>query len=130
MSDLSNPIALVEDDPGFNRALGRLLRATGFVTRTFSSAEEYLAETSPDSRACLILDIELPGISGLELLDQLVSRGSATAAIFITAQDGEEVDRQVSARPGCTLLHKPFLGTDLIGAIRRHLASDRAADDA
>ena len=64
-------IAIVEDDASFNRALVRLLNASGFATQAFASAEEFLTSAKPNSLACMILDIHLPGISGFELFDRL-----------------------------------------------------------
>jgi FixJ family two-component response regulator len=64
-------IAIVDDDMRFNRALERLLRAAGFETNAFGSAEEFLAHHTPQSHACLILDVHLPGMSGFELFDRL-----------------------------------------------------------
>lgn len=113
------PIALVEDDASFRRAISRLLRAEGFEVQTYASAEEFLAQVSPENWFCLILDIQLPGISGIELLSHLSSLGPARPAIFVTAQDSEEIRSLVSRTPGCALLLKPVSGTELVAAIQR-----------
>jgi CheY-like chemotaxis protein len=88
-------IAIVEDDASFRRALERLPRASGFEVQTFASAEEFLGSALPESHACLILDIRLPGMSGFELSDHLAASGRPRPAIFITAQD-EDSARQPS----------------------------------
>jgi FixJ family two-component response regulator len=66
-------IAIVEDDASFRRALERFLRASGFGAHTFASAEEFLGNVAPESYACLVLNIQLPGRSGFELIDHLTT---------------------------------------------------------
>jgi CheY-like chemotaxis protein len=73
MSASKSTIAIVEDDASFRRALERLLCASGFEVHTFASAEEFLGSAVPESHACLILDIRLPGMSGFTLFDQLTA---------------------------------------------------------
>jgi CheY-like chemotaxis protein len=75
-------IGIVEDDESFRRALGRLLCASGFEAHTFASAEEFLESAMPESHACLILDIQLPGMSGFELFDHLIASGRPRPAFF------------------------------------------------
>lgn len=122
MSATLQTIALVEDDASLSRALARLLRASGFETRTFASAEEFLASESPGAHACLILDIHLPGISGLELLDQLNASGPPRQAIFITASDDEGARERAGRIPGGVYLLKPVNGAVLLEAVRTLLS--------
>jgi FixJ family two-component response regulator len=110
-------IVVVEDDPGMSKAILRLLRAAGFRGVSFGSAEELLQTATADSAACLVLDIHLPGISGLELGRLLVASGRAKALIFITAQD-EAAVREEAQRLGCGYFRKPFEGKALLDAIR------------
>ena len=80
-------IVVVEDDAGMSKAIERLLRAAGFQPVSFISAEELLQTEAADSAACLVLDIHLPGLSGLELARLLVGSGRAKPIIFITGRD-------------------------------------------
>ena len=82
-------IVVVEDDAGMRKALERLLRVAGYKTELFPSAEAMIAAQAADSADCLILDIHLPGISGIELLRRLSASGRRSPVIFITAQDDD-----------------------------------------
>ena len=115
------PIAFVEDDPSFSRAVARFLRVSGHEVRTFGSAEEFLG-SPPDSYGCLIFDYQLPGISGLELFQQLSATGPQPSAIFISAQDEGDIREKVSQIPGCAFLRKPFVITELQEAVMAQLS--------
>ena len=113
-------VAIVEDDPSYRHALERLLRASGFEAHTFASAEEFLGSAVPESYACLILDIRLPGMSGFDLFDHLTA--PAQPAIFITAQDEDSVRQRASRIPNSVYLRKPVVGAVLLEAIRSLLS--------
>jgi FixJ family two-component response regulator len=115
-------IAIVEDDLSYRHALERLLCASGFEAHSFASAEEFLGSAGPESHACLILDIRLPGMSGFELFDHLTASGQPGPAIFITAQDEDRVRQQASRIPHSVFLCKPVVGTELLEAIRSLLS--------
>jgi FixJ family two-component response regulator len=115
-------IAIVEDDASLRRALERLLRASGFEAHAFASAEEFLGSAVPESHACLILDIRLPGMSGFELFDHLTASGQPRPAVFITAQDEDRVREQASRIPNSVYLRKPVVGAVLREAIRSLLS--------
>ena len=115
-------IGIVEDDASLRRALQRLLRASGFEAHTFASAEEFLGSAVPESHACLILDIRLPGMSGFELFDHLTASGQPRPAVFITAQDEDRVRQQASRIPNSVYLRKPVVGAVLLEAIRSLLS--------
>jgi FixJ family two-component response regulator len=115
-------IGIVEDDESFRRALQRLLDASGFEAHTFASAEEFLRVAGPESYACLILDIRLPGMSGFELFDHLTASGQPRSTIFITAQDEDRVRQQASRISNSVYLRKPVVGAVLIEAIRSLLS--------
>jgi FixJ family two-component response regulator len=110
-------IIVVDDDPGMSQATARLLGAAGWQTRTFATAEALLESGAVTSAACLILDINLPGQSGLDLQQHLAATGATTPVIFVTGQDNPAF-RDRAARAGCTYLTKPFSGSALIAAIR------------
>jgi FixJ family two-component response regulator len=117
MPDQDQSIVLVEDDAGMKKAIERLLRAAGFQPVSFASAEELLQTEAAESAACLVLDIHLPGLSGLELRRILVASGRAKPIIFITGQDEPSL-RDEAQRLGCAYFRKPFEGKALLEAIR------------
>jgi FixJ family two-component response regulator len=121
MSPSRETIAIVEDDASFNRALERLLNASGFATLAFASAEEFLASAKPNSLACVILDIHLPGISGFELFDRLSADHGRPPVIFITAEDVETVRQEASRISGNICLRKPLIAGDLLDAVYQQL---------
>jgi len=112
-------IVVVEDDESMRSALVRMLRAAGYATTAFSSAEDCLAAPPGCVAACLVLDINLPGLSGLELHARLAAVGRAAPVVFITAH-GSDASREAAARAGAlAYLLKPFAGRDLLSAIAR-----------
>jgi len=116
-------IIVVDDDMSMSQAIERLLAAAGWQVRTFNSAEALLASGAAASAAVLILDLQLPGISGFEFHRQLAAAGAAPPVIFITAQDrpaNRDLARQAGAAAYFT---KPFAGSELIQAIRQQLST-------
>ena len=114
-------IAIVEDDASFRRAVERLLCASGFDAQSFASAEEFLHATEPESHACLIIDLHLPGISGIDLVERLTASAARPPAIFITAQENENFRERVSRIPESVYLRKPFPGVALLEAVNAAL---------
>ena len=111
-------IVVVEDDAGMSKAIERLLRAAGFQPKSFASAEELLQTKAAEEADCLVLDINLPGLSGVELGRRLIAEGRARSINFITGQDDEAL-RNEAQRLGCAYFRKPFDGKALLEAIRR-----------
>ena len=111
-------IDIVEDDASFRHALEQLLRAYGFETLAFASAEEFLRSSAPESPGCLIIDLHLPGMSGFELFDHLTAFAPPRPAIFMTAQDQDSLRERASRIPGSVYLRKPFVGSALLEAVR------------
>jgi DNA-binding response OmpR family regulator len=109
-------IVIVEDDAGLRRAVERLLRLSGFDTHAFHSAEDPGAAMWASSARCLIVDIQLPGVSGLVFYEALPL--ARPPAIFVTAFDGPATRQAVASAGGRVLLTKPFLGRDLLDAVR------------
>src|SRR5713226_9138619 len=115
-------ISIVDDDPSVRGGLISLLRSAGFATQAFASAEEFLSLAHRDDIACLILDVGLPGLSGLELQSQLTATVSnhRTPVIFMTARD-DEATRQRALKGGAVdFLRKPVRREASLNAI--HLA--------
>jgi FixJ family two-component response regulator len=120
-------VAVVEDDPSMRRSVQRLLNAHGFLTEEYSSAEAFLARTATGKIGCLVLDVDLGGISGIELQRQLKESGSRLPVIFITALEDGALEAE-AGQAGCiAYLHKPFPGALLIDAVHKALA-DPARD--
>jgi FixJ family two-component response regulator len=117
-----HPILIVEDDQGMRQAIGRLLKAAGYTTAAFESAEALLQADAAGDACCLVVDIGLPGISGLDLRQQLADAGVNVPVIFITAHD-ESSTRDLVARTGAlAYLPKPFVRKDLLDAVARALS--------
>ena len=115
-------ISIVDDDLLVREGLISLLRSAGFATQAFASAEEFLSLAQRDHIACLILDVRLPGISGLELQSQLTATVSnhRTPVVFMTARD-DEATRQRALKGGAVdFLRKPVRREALLNAV--HLA--------
>ena len=122
MHSVSRLISIVDDDPLVRDGLISLMRSAGFATQAFASAEEFLSLAHRDDIACLILDVGLPGISGLELQSQLTATVSnhRTPVVFMTARD-DEATRQRALKGGAVdFLRKPVRREALLNAV--HLA--------
>ena len=114
-----NRIGLVDDDAGLCQAVSRLLRVGGFQVEPFPSAEAFLEAHAETRLDCLILDIHLGGLSGFELLEQLVLRGVRLPTIFITAHDSPANRARAAALGANGYLCKPFTNEQIRAAIRR-----------
>lgn len=117
---VSRLISIVEDDPSVREGLISLMRSAGFATQAFASAEDFLSLAHRDDVACLILDVRLPGISGLELQSQLTATDSnhRTPVVFMTARE-DEATRQRALKGGAVdFLSKPVRREALLGAVR------------
>jgi FixJ family two-component response regulator len=107
MATRPHSVAIVEDDPSVRKSLKRLLNAYGFTTEGYASAEAFLDAGAERRTACLVLDIHLEGMSGIELRQQLTASGSTLPVIFITAVDEDELEEE-AVQTGCVaFLRKP-----------------------
>jgi FixJ family two-component response regulator len=112
-------VFVIEDDPSMLRSITRLLTVHGFATEAFSSAEAFLAPGTRGAAICLLLDIHLGGISGIELHRQLSASGSRLPIIFMTAVD-DDAAREEAMQTGCVAyLRKPFPASQLLDAIEK-----------
>jgi FixJ family two-component response regulator len=115
-------VIVVDDDPGLLKSVARLLAHHGIESRTFASAEALLESDSVRTATCLLLDIHLGGISGIELRRRLAASGSKWPVIFMTAND-DEVTRSQAMDAGCiAYLQKPFAQHVLLNAISKAVA--------
>jgi FixJ family two-component response regulator len=112
-------VAIVDDDEGVCRSLARLLRASGIHAVAYSSAEAFLEDTKKPQFDCVVLDVQLPGISGLELQRQLAVPGKAPPVIFITAHDDPRARDEALAAGCVAFFRKTDSGSDVLAAIRR-----------
>ena len=101
------------------KSLNRLLGTLGFATELYPSAEDYLSRAPGSGAICLLLDIHLGGISGIELERRLAASGSGLPVIFMTATEDEEIEKEAMATGCVAYLHKPFLASALIDALNR-----------
>lgn len=116
-------IAIVDDDPSVRQATSSLIRSLGMQATTFASAEDYLAALETSAVDCLITDVQMDGIGGVELSQILRDRGNATPIIFITAFPDERIRERVMAAGAIGFLGKPFEGQMLIDCIETALAA-------
>lgn len=116
-------VSIVDDDPSVRRALQRLIEAAGYAVETFASGEDFLDATPWGRSACLIIDIHMIGMTGLELQERLMARGSAAPVILITAIDDAPTRERVGLSGAAAYLPKPFDRETLLGAIQGAIAS-------
>lgn len=127
MNENKISVAIVDDDESFARALGRLLRAAGFSTSIYPSAEAFLSNHETWAIDCLILDIQLGGMSGLDLFQALVEARVAFPVIFITALEDEDHGSE-ARRIGCAAyLRKPVAARILVDAVNRCVRPNRTS---
>jgi FixJ family two-component response regulator len=125
MADASPTVLVVDDDPDLRQSVGRLLRSLRLDARLFASIADFLKSNPPDGPSCLILDVRLPGQSGLDLQRELATAKRELPIIFITGHG--DIPMTVQAMKGGALefLTKPFRDQDLLDAIRLGLSRDR-----
>jgi FixJ family two-component response regulator len=111
-------VAIVDDDENICRSFGRLLRAAGLQPVTYDSAESFLADTKHPQFGCLVLDIQLGAMSGIELAQRLATAGMRTPIIFITAQDDPAAQSTAEALGCAAYFRKTDSGKEVLEAIR------------
>ena len=112
-------VAVVDDDESLCRSLGRLLRAAGIQSIIYASAEAFLADTKHPQFDFLVLDIQLGGMSGIELARRFAAEGGHTPIIFITAYDDPEVRAEAEAAGCMAYFRKTDSGAEVLEAVRR-----------
>jgi FixJ family two-component response regulator len=111
-------ILVVEDDDSMREAIARLLSAADFECDAYASAEALLARGGGNDVACVVCDLKLPGISGLELLEELRARGGCPPFVLITAHDAPGLRKEALQRGAAAYLAKPFRGTALLDVLK------------
>ena len=115
-------ISIIDDDTSFRRAATRLINSLGHAVASFASAEEFLQSGRLDDTACLVSDVHMPGMSGVELQNRLRAEGRRVPVIFITAHPESRGLKAALASGAVGLLNKPFSDDELISCIGQALA--------
>ena len=114
-------VSVVDDDESVRESLPDLLRQFGFAAEAFSSAEAFLTSAVVSETSCLLLDVAMPGMSGLDVQQELKRRGQAIPIIFITGQKDEDIRKQASRQGAAKFLYKPFSDNALLDAVNEVL---------
>src|SRR6202041_1663029 len=125
MPDAKPAVLVIDDDPDLRASVGRLLRSVGLETQLFASISDFLKSDPPDGPACLVLDVRLPGQSGLDLQRELSSSGASLPIIFITGHGDIAMSVQAMKGGAIEFLPKPFRDQDLLDAVQSGLERDR-----
>jgi FixJ family two-component response regulator len=118
-------ISVIDDDASVRAGTDNLLSSHGYIVRTFASAEEFLQSAHPDDSSCVVADVQMPGMSGLDLLKHLRALGNNVPFIFITAFPDDSVRDRALKIGAVGFLAKPFAGPILIGCIEAALNRHR-----
>jgi FixJ family two-component response regulator len=101
-------IAIIDDDASVRRSTDRLIRSFGYRTRAFGSGEEFLSSGAADQAACLLLDMRMPGMNGLDVQRSMIERGARVPIVFFTAQASDEEERRARSAGAVEFLRKPL----------------------
>ena len=126
MRDTNPCVLVIDDDPEFRESVGRLLRSVALDTRQFSSVADFFKAELPDRPTCLVVDVRMPGQSGLELQRELVAADRQLPIVFITAHGDIPMTVQAMKAGAIEFLTKPFRDQDLLEAIEAGISRDRA----
>ena len=125
MKEKPATVFVVDDDEAVRTSLRLLLKSVGLPVETFASAQEFLDQFDPDRAGCLVLDIRMPGVSGLELQQHLNDRHSIMPVVFITGHGDVPMAVEAMQAGAVDFIQKPFRDQDLIDRINRALEKDR-----
>src|SRR5208283_5162703 len=125
MPDAKPTVLVIDYDPDLRASVGRLLRSVGLDARLFASISDFLKSDQPDGPACLVLDVRLPGQSGLDLQRELAAANRQLPIIFITGHGDIPMSVQAMKGGAIEFLTKPFRDQDLLDAIQLGLSRDR-----
>lgn len=127
MNEERPTVFIVDDDASVREALKNLLRSVGLAVETFGSAKEFLSSERPKAFGCLVLDVRLPGLSGLDLQRQLADANLPIPIVFITAHGDVQMSVRAMKAGAVEFLTKPFRDQDLLDAVQQAVDRDRAA---
>jgi FixJ family two-component response regulator len=123
-------IAIVDDDDSLRNSLENLIRSFGFRTQGFPSAEAFLSWRQARDTACLILDVRMPGMTGLDLQRQMIAGNWRVPIVFITSRTDDDVEARAVEGGAVAFLYKPCREEDLLNALEVALRRTRAQDEA
>ena len=126
MSEANSTVLVIDDDPDLRASVGRLLRSVGMDVQLFATISDFLKSDPPDGPTCLVLDVRLPGQSGLDLQRELAAAKRELPIIFITGHGDIPMSVQAMKGGAIEFLTKPFRDQDLLDAIQLGLSRDRA----
>jgi FixJ family two-component response regulator len=126
MTDPDPIVFIVDDDPSVRRSTERLIRSAGLKVQTFTSAKEFLANQRPEGPACLVLDVRMPGLSGMDLQRELTQAGIHIPIIFITGHGDIPMSVRAMKAGAVEFLTKPFRSRSLLDAVRAAIERDRS----
>jgi FixJ family two-component response regulator len=126
MPDANSTVLVIDDDPDLRASVGRLLRSLGQDAQLFASISDFLKSDPPDGPTCLVLDVRLPGQSGLDLQRELAAANRELPIIFITGHGDIPMSVQAMKGGAIEFLTKPFRDQELLDAIQLGLSRDRA----
>jgi len=129
MGNADPSVLVIDDDPEFRNSVARLLEAVGLQTRQFSSVPDFLRADPPEGPTCLVLDVRMPGRSGLDLQRDLAAANRQVPIIFITAHADVPMSVQAMKGGAIEFLTKPFRDQDLLDAVENGLARDRTRQE-
>jgi FixJ family two-component response regulator len=118
-------VFVVDDDASVRKSLGRLISEAGYTVQTFASAREFLARTPSGGPSCVVLDVRMPGVTGLDLQQTLAGSAHKMPIIFITGHGDIGMSVKAMKAGAVDFLTKPFAGKDLLEAIQRAVTKDR-----
>jgi FixJ family two-component response regulator len=118
-------ISVIDDDASVRAAADNFLSSCGYEVHTFSSAEDFLRSVRLNDSSCVIADVQMPGMSGLDLLELMRSRGNDTPLMFVTAFPSDSIRARAAKAGADMLLDKPFSASVLIDCIKMALTRDR-----
>jgi FixJ family two-component response regulator len=121
---IGRTVSVVDDDQSLRRSLGNLLTSVGFRVDTFASAEEFLSSSQQENTGCLVLDLRMGGMNGLDLLRHLAATGSRIPVIILTAHADDEARQRSREAGAVAFFGKPFRADALLSAVKRVLGHD------
>ena len=119
-------VLVVDDDPSMRDALSNLFRSVGMRVEVFASSAEFLARPAPDAESCLVLDVRLPGVSGLDFQGQLAKAGNNIPIVFMTGHGDVPMSVRAMKAGALDFLIKPFRDQDMLDAVSQALERDRS----
>ena len=125
MTKIDSIVFVIDDDPSIREAITNLIRSVGMSVQAFGSAKDFMASSRPNAPACLVLDVRMPGLSGLELQRELTDAGISIPIIFITGHGDIPMSVRAMKAGAVEFLTKPFRDQDLLDAIEQAIDRDR-----